>query len=156
VKLGRDPAMIRFGRDEEPDYFQIHASLPIRSGMNPEVDGLRFVLSNADGVVYETRLFAGDLKARRGPLKRTYVYRNRAARLGEQAPHAGLQLADLRRRRIDGRSVFTFRLKAQGDFSKATKALMSTQVIIGDSGASLESLWRKTSDGWTLLESDLF
>ena len=51
---------------------------------------------------------------------------------------------------------FTFKVKAYGDLSAATLALMDLRVDVGGDGALLRSLWRKTSRGWKLKQSDLF
>jgi len=143
--IGRDPSIIRFGRDGRPDLFKMHASFVPQTMMDPAVEGFSFLLTNASGVVYQAQLLSGDLK-RRG---KGYFYKDVTARAGEGLRDGVYQLR-LKQRVKDGRLDYSFTLQIYGDFSAATEALMMTQVKVGNDGTMIAAEWTQTGSGWKL------
>ena len=155
VPIRRDPAEIRFdATNTGKDFFSIHGRFKLRGDL--DLDNARFaiLLMNESGRVYHGTLAAGELHRKVGG-KGRYVFRDNAARNGGPGDADGLYRVGTRVLESDGVNWLHFRIKAYGDFSAATVAKMTTQVIAGDDVGALTAEWKQIRDGW-MLRTGLF
>jgi cysteine-rich repeat protein len=141
LPIGRDPGAIRFGKNGDGDLLAVHGSLRPASSFDLTTEDVTFLLTNADGKVYQLVIPGGEAKQLNRYLFR---YRNKLA----QRQRNGLARFDLRY--FPRRDNYTFVLKTYGDLSKASLADMALQLVIGDDGFLNKSTWIKTPQGWIL------
>jgi cysteine-rich repeat protein len=141
LPIERDPGIIRFG---EPgagkDYFSVHGSFSPVTAIEPTSEPVGIMLANEDGTIYAAEMPAGAVLGRRGKFK----YRNAGARTARN----GVYKLDIRFRPRSGNYVFW--LKAYGDLSAATTAVMTLQWHVGDDAFVNTSAWERTNRGWEL------
>ena len=145
-----DPATIKFGKNGDPDKFQIHGRTRVshRSYDAAEATfGIR--LTNAGGLIYEAFLSPGDLKPRRGSSRKRHLFKDSEAARGG-GTRAGLAKVTTRERVIRGQEFVTFKIRAYGDFSAATEPRMTTQIFGVQGNAVLTADWKRKNWGWAL------
>jgi hypothetical protein len=147
---GPDPSIIRFGTNGGLDYFTMHASFVPQTEMSPVDEGFGFVLSNANGVIYQAQLHPGDL-VQKGSSR--FSYKDLAAKYGEST-RDGIYQVRIKRRVKYGRLDYAFWVRIYGDFSAATDPVMLTQVTIGNDGTMVLDEWTQTPQGWLLDQDD--
>ncbi len=142
LPIGRDPGAIRFGRPGSGDLFAVHGSLdPGISNLDPTTDQISFLLTNANGKVYEL-VIPADTAKKIGA--NVFRFRDRTA----VRKRSGLARFDLRY--YPRRDNYTFVVKVYGDLTKATVADMAVQLAIGDDGFLNQSTWKPLPKGWKL------
>jgi hypothetical protein len=148
VRIDRDPAVIRFGRNEgDPDRFKFHGRFPVAQATDLSLEGFSVTIANADGVIYTGSLLPGDLV---GTLRRSgftvYSFRDPTAKEG--GIRDGLGAVKLLFRTVRGRLNLLVRVKAFGDFSAASDPRMSIQIDAGSVGGYNEGDWTPITRGW--------
>ena len=153
-KVLRDPAVIRFGKDGKPGRFSMHGrTYASRERLNPTQESFGVAIYNEFGVVYQAFLEPGDLKPR-GRGGRRYFFKDKTATDGRGIRN-GLAKISARFRVIRGEEYLAFRIRAYGNFDKATVPLMTTQIYGVDDVAYLTAEWNRKSNGWILHFRDL-
>ena len=149
----QDPSVIRFDKVGTRDFFKIYGRIPISLpiNVNPVDDGFSVVLTNSNGVIYSATLGPNDLVDRG---RNRYLFKDKTAKIGPGFRN-GLASVSVRIRKIAGQWLYTFRLKAYGDFSAATEPFMTTQIIAGDYVGILPVNWTPTRRGWILRVRDV-
>jgi len=129
--------------------FNFHGRMIPTTSVDPEAESFVVTISNDNGVVYRAELPPGALAL---TSKRRYVYRS---------PHrdslidtGGIDRMYVRRRKDEGQVGYGVRVRAFGDFSRATLARMTTQVYLGDDVAYLTANWKLRNGRWTLYQKD--
>jgi hypothetical protein len=154
TKFIRDPAQIKFDVTKDGvDFFKVHGSYHLRQAPDLGSEGFSLSISNANGSVYFAKLVPGELRRKVGG-KGRYIFWDKGARDGGPGEADGLYRVVVRIRPRNGSLVCAFRVRAYGDFSAATEALMTTQVIAGANAASLTAEWQRTNHGWRLRQRD--
>ena len=138
-----DPATIMWGKDGAPDRFVVHGRFKMHSPIEPLSEGFGVRLSNVYGTVYEGVLGAGDMRGRLGG--RSFKYIDKTARIDGVGARNGLYRVGVKVRPYDGVVFMTFKLTAYGDFSLATEAAMTTEVVVGGNVGYLDAVWTPTS-----------
>ena len=147
-----DPATIQWGKDGAPDRFVVHGRIAMQSPIEPLSEGFGVRLSNVYGTVYEGVLGSGDMRGKLGG--RSFKFSDKTARIDGTGVRDGLYRVNVKVRPYDGVVFMTFKLTAYGDFSAATEAEMTTQVVVGSNVGYLDAVWTATSRGWKLPLSD--
>jgi hypothetical protein len=148
--IARDPAIIRFGDSpDEPDYFSMHGSFVPRGFVDPVVSGMVFLLTNANGVIYQANLLPGDLLQ----AGTRYSFKDPGARQGT-GQRDGLYQVTVKQRVKNSQLDYSFKIRAYGDFSAATEPLMMLQVKFGGDGAINLGEWQQAKRGWKLFPVD--
>jgi hypothetical protein len=146
TRIDKDPGLIRFGRTpEHPDLFSIHGRFPVIRAVDPTVESFVVSLSNANGTIFEGRLFPGDM-VQKG---KVYVFKDKTAKKSDGI-RDGLNFVKIKLKVVRGRLTLVFRVRAYGDFSSATDPLMAFRVTLGTEGGFNEAEWNKTSVGWKI------
>jgi len=161
--LRNDPALISFGGTEAtsessdgsgersagpPGQFSFHARLIPTTEIDPLRERFVLTLSNDNGVIYRAELDPSRLRA---DGKRFRYY---ATDLGAVARDGGIAKLSIQQRTYGGQVGYAFRVRAIGDFSRATLALMTTQVYFGDDVGYVTALWTGEPGHWVLRQKD--
>jgi hypothetical protein len=147
-RILKDPGTITWGLDGAPDRFVVHGRFPMNSPIEPLSEGFAVRLSNAYGTIYESVLVDGDVGGRPGG--RNFRYRDKSARVDGVGQRNGLYGVGIKIRMVSGVPHLSFKLTAYGDFSAATVARMTTQIVVGSNVGYLDAVWTQTSRGWKL------
>ena len=150
----KDPAYIKFGRGpNDSDMLWIHGHFMADGDLDLDNDAVAVMLSNNNGVIYQGTLVGGELdKMING--KGRYVFRDRSARRDGVGDADGIYRVTMRVMKKEGVDFVSFRLRAYGDFSRATLSLMTTQIMAGDNVGALTTYWNRNGQGWVLRQSD--
>ena len=81
-------------------------------------------------------------------------YRYYATDRDAVARDGGIAKLSIRRRIYGGEVGYAFRVQAFGNFSRATLALMTTQVYFGDDVGYVTATWTGEPGRWTLKQKD--
>jgi cysteine-rich repeat protein len=141
LPIEKDPGIIRFGAPAAGhDLLVIHGSLSPGEILDVAGESTGILLTNADGTIYSAELPGGSLRTRSSTF---FAFRDRSALVARR----GIWKIDVHRRRRGG---YTFRLKAYGDLSAATRPLMTVQWHLGGTVFMNNSVWQQTRHGWKL------
>jgi len=152
-KFIRDPGRIRYYFDGRPDSLWLHGRFPLESALNPIADGIAIEFSNELGTFYRSILGWGVFNGRLGG--RRFSFRDKSAKeLGNLSPSGGLYHVSLIRRSFKGIPFLCFRVRIYGDFSKATRPVMTSQISVGTETGSLTAEWTARPRAWTLVQKD--
>ena len=155
--LLRDPAVISFGGAEDDEFraagesgtFSFHGSLIPSTPIDPLAERFVVTLGNANGEIYRAELKPVDVKADGSR------FRFRAEDLGAVVRDGGIARLSIRRRLYQGEMGYGIRVRAYGDFSRATLATMTTQVYFGDDVGYVTATWSGKPGQWVLRQRDL-
>jgi TQXA domain-containing protein len=139
-RIKKDPAAIVLNQGK-PDVFRLHGLLIPLTAMDPSADGLRIIVTNANGVVFNSGLQPGDLKR----VRNRFAFTDRTATTA-QGRYSGIQKVRLTKQR--GRYRLT--LRAFGTLDSATLPVMTVQIVVGDDAFFNKGEWRRTRRGWKL------
>jgi hypothetical protein len=128
--------------------FSFHARLIPSTPIDPARDGFIVTLSNANGNIFSAEVKPVDMV----DLGARAVYR--APDLAAAARDGGITKLGIVRRTYAGVVGYGFRVKALGDFSRATLAHMTTQVYMGDDVGYVSAEWTAKSGRWVLHQRD--
>ena len=131
-----------------PGQFSFHARLFPTTELDPLTERFVVTLSNANGVIYRAELHPSLLQSdgRR--------YRYYASDHDSVARNGGISKLTIQRRMYGGEVGYAFRVRAHGDFSAATLALMTTQVYFGDDVGYVTASWTGEPGRWVLHQKD--
>ncbi len=116
--------------------------------VNPIEDGFGLALSNQNGLIYQARLFPGDLAERpRGP--RRYVFKDKAAKIGQGSRDGIVQLR-IQVRDTEVPPSYFFKIKTIGELSAATSPVITIHVFGVEDTAIMKATWKFTNVGWKL------
>ena len=151
--IGPDPSRIRFN-DHGPDLFTMHALFAAQTVAHPEAERFSIAIMNDNGVVYSGSLQPGDLTGRANSRNKRFRFVDKSARSGH-GTRDGISKVYLRHRTLEGRSVWSFKLRVYADLSAATLPRMMTQITIGNDGTAVSVEWTRTGQGWRIRPADL-
>ena len=148
-----DPQFIKFGRNGKPGQLKIHARFIPQGDVDLTVDPLTFIIMNEFGVIYRATLYPEDLQKHSTDTR--WRFKDRGAKKGLGIRSGWSQLL-LSQKAVDGvDNNFVFKIKAYGDFSRATVPTMTTQFIIGNNVGTLTADWKgKYGSKWKLTLRD--
>ncbi len=142
-----DPAKLTW------EYVKIHGRFVPDTPVDPENEGFTFMLSNANGLIYRAELFAADLRVAGGKSTKRWKFRDKLAKRG-MGSRKGLSTISMKtRNEPDGSVSYPFKVKAYGDMSNATVALMTTQISVGDDVSFVTAEWKGKPGHWRLYKS---
>ncbi len=142
-----DPAKLTW------NYVKIHGRFVPGTPVDPENEGFTFMLSNANGLIYRAELFAADLRFAGGKSTKRWKFRDKFAKRG-MGSRKGLSTISMKtRNEPDGSVSYPFKVKAYGDMSNATVALMTTQISVGDDVSFVTAEWKGKPGHWRLYKS---
>ncbi len=142
-----DPAKLTW------NYVKIHGRFVPGTPVDPENEGFTFMLSNANGLIYRAELFAADLRFAGGKSTKRWKFRDKFAKRG-MGSRKGLSTISMKtRNEPDGSVSYPFKVKAYGDMSNATVALMTTQISVGDDVSFVTEEWKGKPGHWRLYKS---
>ena len=134
-------------------YVKIHGRFVPDTPVDPENEGFTFMLSNANGLIYRAELFATDLRVAGGKSTKRWKFRDKLAKRG-MGSRKGLSTISMKtRKEPDGSVSYPFKVKAYGDMSNATVALMTTQISVGDDVSFVTAEWKGKPGHWRLYKS---
>jgi hypothetical protein len=129
--------------------FRFHGRIVPTTPADPQLEAFLVTITNDNGVIYRAELPPGALAY---TSKRRYVYRNTDRE--SLLESGGIERMFVRRRRDAGETGYGLRLRAFGDFSRATLPRMTTQVYLGDDVAYLTANWKFVQGRWRLTMKD--
>lgn len=154
VGILNDPAIIYMHDDGERAQgngrFSFHGRMVPLTPVDPLVDGFVVTIGNANGEIYRAEVGPGDLRENS---RKRYSLNATAAAIALN--NGGIHSLHIRQRKDDGETGFGFRVKATGDYSRATLELMTTQVYFGNNVAYLTATWTQRPGRWTLYQRHL-
>ena len=146
-RASKDPTIIVFGSRGRLDRMRGHAKLAM-TGVNLAALPVSVLLSDLRGPIYSDGLPAGALSA--SPKGTIFRFRNAAAR-------SSGGMYDLKIKKNNDGSTYTFSFTSYGDLSRATDSHMRLQFYVGDDAnaardgrvfITLDTPWTKTPNGW--------
>ncbi len=144
-RIRHDPSTIRFGSPRPGlDHFRSHGRVKLKERVDPTSVEVGWMISNAQGYVYQASLLPGDLTDR----GREFFFQDVAAPFGDGI-RSGLYKVRLQ---INSRNTLYYWVKAYGDLSAATDANMTIQMHVGDQWFGLSHPWVETGRGWYLVQ----
>jgi hypothetical protein len=152
--IRNDPARIRFGNDGDPDKFWLHGRIEMpKDAMNPVEQRFGIMIENAQGVVFAAFLEEGDVQpSRASPGKRFFFVDKTAKR--SAGIRGGIYRFSVLMRKIKGTEYAAVRIRAYGDFSRATLPRMTTQIYGLKEVGFLTADWTEKKRGWILRQRD--
>jgi hypothetical protein len=130
--------------------FQFHGRIQPFTDVDPITDGFVLTLTNANGEIWRAEVLPGDIQQ---------TARNRYAinaTIGATATSSGgIAKLNVRKRRDEGILGYGIRVRAYGDFSRATLPEMTTQVYFNDDVGFVTARWAKRPGRWTLFARHL-
>jgi hypothetical protein len=151
TKFEKDPGIIRYDRNGGHDFLSLHGRFPLLPGKEALAEGFTFELANEYGAIYRAFLDLGQLKGNASGTRYRFVDKT-AKLLGQESPSGagGLFKVGLILRTYNNQPYVSFRVRAYGDFSFATRIVMTTQLATGTAVGSLTAPWIPNKRGWKL------
>lgn len=145
-----DPAVIVFAKPGKLGFFRIHGRIPLGTpDFVPLEESFTLAITNDSTTVYIQELPPGNLEPQSAAQNNRFGFKNRFAR-----DNGGFEKVSVRVRDYSGITYLVFKVRAYGDFSAATEALMTTVFVMGDDIGTLRARWTQTNKGWRLRRKD--
>jgi len=152
--IQKDPARIRFGREGEPDRFWLHGRIELpHDEMNAVEEAFGITLENADGMIYAAHLQQGDVQPSRASPGKRFFFSDKTAKRSKGI-RGGIYRFSVLLRKVKGVEYATVRIRAYGDFSRATMPNMTTQIYGLNEVGFLTADWTEKKKGWVLRQRD--
>jgi hypothetical protein len=155
AKINVYPLEAESGTPVRKDFLKIHGRFIPTTVADPLTEGITFMLSNANGEIYQGSLLPGDMEAKIGNTSSRYRFKDKGARaLGGRPLRDGIFQFTMRRKLVNGYVNYAFKIKVFGNMQRATLRRMTTQVYLGDDVAYLTADWSGPPGRWTLRRKD--